>query len=55
VKKVALELSGKNPYVVFADADFDTAVDYALNAAFPHSGQVCSAGTRAGDRAGRTP
>jgi betaine-aldehyde dehydrogenase len=46
VKKVALELGGKNPYLVFADADFDTAVDYALNAAFLHSGQVCSAGTR---------
>ncbi|GGN24428.1 aldehyde dehydrogenase family protein [Streptomyces fuscichromogenes] len=51
VKKVALELGGKNPNVVFADAcatpeDFDTAVDQALNAAFIHSGQVCSAGTR---------
>jgi betaine-aldehyde dehydrogenase len=46
VKKIALELGGKNPYVVFADADFDTAVDYALNAAFLHLGQVCSAGTR---------
>ncbi|MGW4856611.1 aldehyde dehydrogenase family protein [Streptomyces sp. NPDC004288] len=51
VKKVALELGGKNPNVVFADAcatpeDFDTAVDQALNAAFIHSGQVCSAGSR---------
>ncbi|MFF8862745.1 aldehyde dehydrogenase family protein [Streptomyces sp. NPDC015139] len=51
VKKVALELGGKNPNVVFADAcateeDFDTAVDQALNAAFIHSGQVCSAGAR---------
>ncbi|MET7603007.1 aldehyde dehydrogenase family protein, partial [Streptomyces avermitilis] len=51
VKKVALELGGKNPNVVFADAcqtdeDFDTAVDQALNAAFIHSGQVCSAGGR---------
>ncbi|MFV2117675.1 aldehyde dehydrogenase family protein [Streptomyces sp. Act-28] len=46
VKKVALELGGKNPNVVFADADFETAVDFALTAAFLHSGQVCSAGTR---------
>ena len=46
VKRVALELGGKNPNVVFADADFDTAVDYALAAAFLHSGQVCSAGSR---------
>ncbi|MPZ00896.1 MAG: aldehyde dehydrogenase family protein [Actinophytocola sp.] len=46
VKRVALELGGKNPNVVFADADFDTAVDYALAAGFTHSGQVCSAGSR---------
>ncbi len=46
VKRVALELGGKNPNVVFADADFDTAVDHALTAAFLHSGQVCSAGSR---------
>jgi betaine-aldehyde dehydrogenase len=31
---------------VFADADFDTAVDFALTAVFLHSGQVCSAGAR---------
>ena len=46
VKKVALELGGKNPNIVFADADFDTAVDFALMAVFLHSGQVCSAGAR---------
>ncbi|MBB6416241.1 aldehyde dehydrogenase family protein [Streptomyces sp. AK010] len=46
VKKVALELGGKNPNVVFADADFKTAVDMALTAVFLHSGQVCSAGAR---------
>src|SRR5699024_12535485 len=40
------ELGGKNPNVVFADADFDAALDNALNAAFVHSGQVCSAGAR---------
>ncbi|MFV8185281.1 aldehyde dehydrogenase family protein [Streptomyces sp. AF1B] len=46
VKKVALELGGKNPNVVFADADFEAAVDFALTAVFLHSGQVCSAGAR---------
>ncbi|HET7629599.1 MAG TPA: aldehyde dehydrogenase family protein, partial [Bacillales bacterium] len=46
VKKIALELGGKNPNIVFADADFDTAVDQALNAVFFHAGQVCSAGAR---------
>ncbi|CDR15383.1 aldehyde dehydrogenase family protein [Streptomyces iranensis] len=46
VKRTSLELGGKNPNVVFADADFDTAVDYALTAVFLHSGQVCSAGAR---------
>nr|WP_203881666.1 aldehyde dehydrogenase family protein [Planotetraspora kaengkrachanensis] len=46
VKKVALELGGKNPNIVFADADFEAAVDFALTAVFLHSGQVCSAGAR---------
>jgi betaine-aldehyde dehydrogenase len=46
VKKIALELGGKNPNVVFADADYDTALDMALTAVFLHSGQVCSAGAR---------
>jgi betaine-aldehyde dehydrogenase len=46
VKRVALELGGKNPNIVFPDVDLDTAVDFALTAAFLHSGQVCSAGSR---------
>ncbi|MBM7599288.1 betaine-aldehyde dehydrogenase [Virgibacillus halotolerans] len=46
VKKLALELGGKNPNIIFADADFDTAVDQAMNAVFFHAGQICSAGTR---------
>ncbi len=45
-KRIGLELGGKNPNIVFADADLDVAVDYALNAAFFHAGQVCSAGSR---------
>ncbi|MFC0582773.1 aldehyde dehydrogenase family protein [Micrococcoides hystricis] len=46
VKKIALELGGKNPNIIFADADFDAAVDNAVNGGFVHSGQVCSAGAR---------
>lgn len=46
VKKVALELGGKNPNIVFADADLDAAIDNAATAVFLHSGQVCSAGAR---------
>jgi betaine-aldehyde dehydrogenase len=46
VKKIALELGGKNPNIVFADANIDVALDYALTAVFLHSGQVCSAGAR---------
>ncbi len=46
VKKVALELGGKNPNVVFADCDYEVALDFALTAVFLHSGQVCSAGAR---------
>ncbi len=46
VKKIALELGGKNPNIVFSDADLDAAIDNALTAVFLHSGQVCSAGAR---------
>ncbi|MET1037457.1 MAG: aldehyde dehydrogenase family protein [Aeromicrobium sp.] len=46
VKKIALELGGKNPNIVFADADLEIALDNALTAVFLHSGQVCSAGAR---------
>jgi betaine-aldehyde dehydrogenase len=46
VKRLALELGGKNPHIIFADSDIDAAIDNAVTAAFLHSGQVCSAGTR---------
>ena len=46
VKRVALELGGKNPNVVFADADLPAAIDNALTAIMLDSGQVCSAGAR---------
>lgn len=46
IKKVALELGGKNPNIIFADANLEAAIDNAVTAGFLHSGQVCSAGTR---------
>lgn len=46
VTRVALELGGKNPHVVFADADRASAIDAVVTGVFLHSGQVCSAGTR---------
>ncbi|MBV8460953.1 MAG: aldehyde dehydrogenase family protein [Candidatus Eremiobacteraeota bacterium] len=46
LKKISLELGGKSPNIVFADADFNTAVDYALFGIFANAGQVCSAGSR---------
>ena len=46
LKKISLELGGKSPNIVFADADFETAVDYALFGIFANAGQVCSAGSR---------
>ncbi|MFC7392263.1 aldehyde dehydrogenase family protein [Scopulibacillus cellulosilyticus] len=46
LKKVSLELGGKSPNIVFADADFETAVDYAMFAIYNNTGQVCSAGSR---------
>ena len=46
LKRVSLELGGKSPNVVFADADLDDAVSGALFGIFFNSGQVCQAGSR---------
>jgi aldehyde dehydrogenase (NAD+) len=46
MKRVTLELGGKSPDIVFADADMEWTVTGAAMAAFGNSGQVCSAGTR---------
>jgi acyl-CoA reductase-like NAD-dependent aldehyde dehydrogenase len=46
VASVTLELGGKSPLVVLADADLDTAVAGALKAIYLNAGQVCSAGSR---------
>src|SRR5579862_1492453 len=46
LKKVSLELGGKSPNVVFADADIDAAVRGAANGIFFNHGQCCNAGSR---------
>jgi betaine-aldehyde dehydrogenase len=46
IKKVTLELGGKSPCIVFADADFEVAVEFAMFAIFAGQGEVCSAGSR---------
>jgi aldehyde dehydrogenase (NAD+) len=46
LKRVSLELGGKSPDIVFADADLDATVAGASMAVFANSGQICSAGTR---------
>lgn len=47
VKRVSLELGGKNPNIIFADADFDTAAMWTTIGAFSNTGQVCVCGSRA--------
>ncbi len=46
LKKVSLELGGKNPSVVFADCDFDAMITGVARAAFFNAGQVCLCGSR---------
>ncbi|HEU4435980.1 MAG TPA: aldehyde dehydrogenase family protein, partial [candidate division Zixibacteria bacterium] len=46
LKKVSLELGGKSPNVVFADADLDAAVKGAVSGIFYGKGEVCTAGSR---------
>ena len=43
---VTLELGGKSPQIIFADADLDAAVPVVLNAIVQNAGQTCSAGSR---------
>ncbi len=45
-KKVALELGGKNPNIIFADADFDEVIPGSLRSSFANQGQVCLCGSR---------
>ena len=46
VKKIGLELGGKSPNVIFADADLEGAVEWAMIGIFLNQGQICSAGSR---------
>jgi len=46
VVAVTLELGGKSPQVVFADADLDAALPFLVNACIQNAGQTCSAGSR---------
>jgi acyl-CoA reductase-like NAD-dependent aldehyde dehydrogenase len=46
VKRVSLELGGKNPNLVFADADLDNAVFWSALGAFGNTGQICVCGSR---------
>ena len=46
LKDVTMELGGKSPLIVFADADLDRAADVAMMANFYSAGQVCTNGTR---------
>ena len=45
-KKLSLELGGKNPTLVFADCDFERALDGTVRAAFSNQGQICLCGPR---------
>ena len=46
MKRIQVELGGKSPDIVFADADLDLAVPGAAMAVFNNAGQICTAGTR---------
>jgi len=46
LKRVTLELGGKSPNIVFADADLDSAIKGALNGIFYGKGECCNAGSR---------
>jgi len=46
LKRVSLELGGKNPFIIFDDADLDDAVATCLRAAFTNQGQICLCGSR---------
>src|SRR5437868_7908704 len=45
-KKVSLELGGKNPNIIFADADLDAAIAGSLRSSFANQGQICLCGSR---------
>ena len=46
LKRLSLELGGKSPNIVFADADMEAAVRGAMTGIFYNKGEVCAAGSR---------
>ncbi|MEC3608012.1 aldehyde dehydrogenase [Bacillus glycinifermentans] len=46
LKKLSFELGGKNPNIIFADADIDEAVETTLKSSFVNQGEVCMCGSR---------
>jgi len=45
-KKISLELGGKNPNIIFADCDFEKALDTSLKSSFANQGQICLCASR---------
>lgn len=45
-KKLSLEMGGKNPNIIFADCDFDRALEMTLRSTFANQGQICLCGSR---------
>lgn len=45
-KKLSLELGGKNPNIIFADANFDLAVETTIQSSFSNQGEICLCGSR---------
>jgi len=46
LKKLSLELGGKNPNVIFADCDFDKALETTIESSFSNQGEICLCGSR---------
>ena len=45
-KKLSLELGGKNPNIIFADCDYDQALETTVRSSFANQGQICLCGSR---------
>jgi aminomuconate-semialdehyde/2-hydroxymuconate-6-semialdehyde dehydrogenase len=46
LKKLSFELGGKNPNIIFADADLEQALDVTIQSSFSNQGEVCLCGSR---------
>jgi len=45
-KKLSLEMGGKNPNIIFADAEYETALSTSIRSSFANQGQICLCGSR---------